>query len=63
MRGVLRHTPLLRSWYHLAAGRRAPLPEGVAVLKERILEAIGAFVEGHEQADDITLVLLERIAS
>ena len=39
------------------------IAEGAPVLKERILEAIRAFVEDHEQADDITLVLLERIAS
>ncbi len=36
--------------------------EGAEVLKERILKAINTFVEGHEQADDITLVLLERVA-
>jgi serine phosphatase RsbU (regulator of sigma subunit)/pSer/pThr/pTyr-binding forkhead associated (FHA) protein len=32
----------------------------VSVVQERILQAIEAFVRGHEQSDDLTLVLLRR---
>ncbi len=37
-------------------------PQGAAQLEEQIQEAIEDFTEGHPQTDDVTLMLVEKLA-